>query len=76
MSTVIAENAHPLRGIFHRHRGQADLKVHHLNNVALHIRIENRSFTERTGVLAGFRKGREACSMHAMAAGEELNGGP
>ena len=76
LSTIIAENAHSLRGVFRRHRGQANLKVHHLNNVALHIRIENGSFTERTGVLAGFCKGREARAVHAVSAGQELNGGP
>ncbi len=76
LSTVVTENAHPLRGVFRRHRGQANLKVHHLNDVALHVGIENGSFAERTGVLARFRKGREASAVHAVSAGQELNGGP
>ena len=76
LSTVVTENAHPLRCVFRRHRSQTDLKVHHLNDIALHIRIENGSFAERTGVLARFRKGREASAVHAVSTGEELDGGP
>jgi hypothetical protein len=76
LTTVVTENAHSLLLILDRHRSQSDLKVHHLNDIALHVGIENGTFTERTCVLTRFRKGREARGVHAMATGQELNGGP
>jgi len=72
----MAENADPLRSVFRRHRCQPNLKVHHLNNIALHVGIQNGSFAERTGVLARLGKGAQARGMHTVSTGQELNGGP